>query len=53
MRHKMLKLSVVLLFGLGQIESQPQTNPVKESSGTNSAYILNNIQKMNFSLGNF
>ena len=52
MRHKRLKLSAVLLLGLGLTGLQAQTMYVKESSGTQTAYPLSNIQKMSFSSGN-
>jgi hypothetical protein len=52
MRHKRLKLSAVLLLGLGLSGLQAQTMYVNESSGTQTAYTLSNIQKMSFSSGN-
>ena len=52
MRHKRLKLSAVLLLGFGLTGLQAQTMYVKESSGTQTAYTLNNIRKMTFSGGN-
>ena len=52
MRHKKLKLSAVLLLGLGLTGLQAQTMYVNESSGTQTAYTLSNIQKMSFSSGN-
>jgi len=52
MQHKRLILSAVLLLGLGLTGLQAQTMYVKESSGTQTAYTLNNIQKMSFSSGN-
>ena len=52
MRHKRLKLSAVLLLGLGLTGLQAQTMYVKESSGTETAYTLSTIQKMSFSSGN-
>jgi len=52
MRHKRLKLSAVLLLVLGLTGLQAQTMYVKESSGTQAAYTLSNIQKMSFSSGN-
>ncbi|MCF8358188.1 MAG: T9SS type A sorting domain-containing protein [Prolixibacteraceae bacterium] len=52
MQHKKLKLSAVLLLGLGLTGLQAQTMYVKEISGTQTAYTLNNIQKMSFSPGN-
>ena len=53
MRKKRLKLSAVLLLGLGLTGLQAQTMYVKESGGTQTAYPLSNIQKMSFSSGNF
>lgn len=52
MKHKKLKVSVVLLLGLGLISLQAQTMYVKESSGTQTAYALSNVRKMTFSGGN-
>ena len=52
MRHKRLKLSAVLLLGLGLTGLQAQTMYVKESSGTQTAYTLSSIRKMTFSGGN-
>ena len=52
MRHKRLKLSAVILLGLGLTGLQAQTMYVKKSSGTQTAYTLSNIQKMSFSSGN-
>ena len=52
MRKKRLKLSAVLLLGLGLTGLQAQTMYVKESGGTQTAYTLSNIQKMSFSSGN-
>ncbi|MDA3818055.1 MAG: T9SS type A sorting domain-containing protein [Prolixibacteraceae bacterium] len=52
MRHKKLKLSAVILLGLGLTGLQAQTIYVKESSSTQTAYTLSNIQKMSFSSGN-
>jgi hypothetical protein len=52
MRHKRLKLSTVLLLGLGLTGLQAQTMYVKENIGTQTAYALSNIQKMSFSSGN-
>ena len=52
MRHKRLKLSAVLLLGLGLSSIQAQTMYVKESNGTQTAYPLNSIRKMTFSGGN-
>lgn len=52
MRHKRLKLSGVLLLGLGLTGLQAQTMYVKENSGTQTAYTLSSIQKITFSGGN-
>ena len=52
MKHKRLKSSFVLLLGLGLTGLQAQTMYVNESSGTQTAYVLSNIQKMSFSSGN-
>ena len=52
MRHNMLKISAVILLGLGLTGLQAQTMYVNESSGTQTAYTLSNIQKMSFSSGN-
>ena len=52
MKHKRLKLSGVLLLGLGLTELQAQTMYVKEKSGTQTAYAMNSIRKMTFSGGN-
>jgi len=52
MQHKKFTLSVVLLFGLGLTGLHAQTLYVKENSGTQTAYPLNNIKKMSFPSGN-
>ncbi|MFZ4402254.1 MAG: T9SS type A sorting domain-containing protein [Bacteroidales bacterium] len=52
MRHKKLKLSVILLLGIGLTGLQAQTMYVRQTSGTQTAYSLSNIKKMNFSSGN-
>lgn len=52
MRHKKLKLSGVLLLGLGLTSVQAQTMYVKESSGTQTDYSLSSIRKITFSGGN-
>ncbi len=52
MRHKKLKLSAVLLLGLGLAELQAQTMYVRQSNGTQAAYALSDIRKMTFSGGN-
>ena len=52
MRHKRLKLSVILLLGFGLTGVKAQTMYVKESNGTQTTYALSNIQKLSFSTGN-
>jgi hypothetical protein len=52
MRQKILKISSILLLGIGLTSLQAQTMYVKESSGTQTAYTLNSIRKMTFSGGN-
>lgn len=52
MKYKRLQLSALLLLGFGLTGLQAQTMYVKESSGTQTAYTLSNIQKMSFSSGN-
>lgn len=52
MRHKRLKLSALFLLGLGLTGLQAQTMHVKAKSGTNTAFMLQNIQKMTFGGGN-
>ena len=52
MRHKRLKVSGVLLLGLGLTGLQAQTMYVKEKSGTQTAYTLSRLRKMTFSGGN-
>jgi hypothetical protein len=52
MQHKRLKLSAVLLLGLGLTGLQAQTMYVKESIGTQTVYTLSNIRKMTFTGGN-
>ena len=52
MRHKRLKLSSVLMLGLGLTGLQAQTMYVKEKSGTQTAYTLSSLRKMTFSGGN-
>ncbi len=52
MRHKRLKLSAVLLFGLGLTALQAQTMYVKENNGTQTAYVLSDVMKMSFFSGN-
>jgi hypothetical protein len=52
MKHKRLKLSGVLLLGLGLTGLQAQTMYVKEKSGTQTPYTLSSVRKMTFSGGN-
>ena len=52
MKHKKLKLSTVLLLGLGLTGLQAQTMYVRQTSGTQTPYSLSNIKKMSFSSGN-
>ena len=52
MRHKRLKLIGLLMLGLGLTGLQAQIMFVKETNGTQTAYVMNNIRKMSFSLGN-
>lgn len=52
MRHKRLKLSAVILLGLGLTGLQAQTMYVKEKSDTQTAYALSSLRKMTFSGGN-
>ena len=52
MRQKRLKLSAVLLLGLGLTGLQAQTMYVWESNSTQTDYALSNIRKMTFSGGN-
>jgi len=52
MKHKRLRLSAVLLLGLGMTGLQAQTMYVTQNSGTQTAYALNNIRKMTFTSGN-
>lgn len=52
MKHKKLKLSVLLLMVLGLSGLHAQTMYVRQTSGTQTSYSLSNIKKMNFSSGN-
>jgi hypothetical protein len=52
MRHKKLELSAILFVGLGLTGLQAQTLYVKESSGTQTAYLLSNVEKITFFGGN-
>jgi len=51
MLHKKLKLSAVLLLGLGLTGMQAQTMNVKQSNGTQTVYALHSVRKMTFSTG--
>jgi hypothetical protein len=52
MRHKKLKLSVLLLLVFGLTGLQAQQMYVKEKGGKQSSYLLTDIRKMSFSSGN-
>jgi hypothetical protein len=52
MRHKKLKSSAILLLGLGLTGLHAQTMYVKQTSGTQTAYSLSNIRKLDFAPGN-
>ena len=52
MRHKRLKLSAILLFGLGLTLVQAQYLNVKTKSGTLTVFPNNSIIKLTFSSGN-
>ena len=53
MKHKKLKLSALLLLGLGLTGLQAQsTLYVKEHSGTQTSYTLSSIRKLTFPTGN-
>lgn len=52
MKYKRLKLTAILLLGLGLTGLQAQTMYVVQSNGTQIAYALNGIQKLTFSGGN-
>ena len=52
MKNKRLKIGVILLLGLGLSSLQAQTMNVLKTSGVQSSYTINNIQKMTFSGGN-
>jgi hypothetical protein len=52
MRHKRIKLIAVLLLGLGFTVLQAQTMYVKQSAGTQTAYVLISKRKITFSGGN-
>jgi len=53
MRHKKIKLSALLLLGLGLTGLQAQSTLfVKEHSGTQTSYTLSSIRKLTFPTGN-
>ena len=52
MRQKKVKLSALLLLGLGLTGLEAQTMHVKQTSGTQTSYLLSNIRNLNFSPGN-
>jgi hypothetical protein len=52
MQHKRLKLSGLLLFGLGLTGLESQTMYVREIMGTQTSYDLSSLRKMTFSGGN-
>lgn len=52
MRQKKVKLSALLLLGLGLTGLEAQTMHVKQTSGTQTSYLLSNIHNLNFSPGN-
>jgi len=52
MKNKKLIVSAMLLLGPGLSGLQAQTMDVKAKTGTQTAYMLSNIRKMSFSLGN-
>jgi len=49
MRHKRLKLSVILLLGFGLTGLLAQSMYVKRTNGTQTAYMLSDIRKLIFS----
>ena len=52
MRHKKLKLSIVLFLGIGLTGLQAQNMYVKEKSGTQTTYSLSAVKKISFLSGN-
>jgi len=52
MRYKQLIVSAMLMLAIGLTGLQAQTMNVKQSIGTQTAYDLNSISKMDFSSGN-
>ena len=52
MRQKKVKLSALLLLGLGLTGLEAQTMHVKETIGTQTSYLLSNIRKLDFAPGN-
>ncbi len=51
MTNKKLKISALILLGIGLAELQAQTMYVKPKSGNQTAYVLNGISKITFSSG--
>ncbi|HLW09229.1 MAG TPA: T9SS type A sorting domain-containing protein [Fermentimonas sp.] len=52
MKQKKLKISLLLLLGLGLTGLQAQSLFVKQSNNTQSTYALDDIRKITFSSGN-
>ena len=52
MKYKKLGLNAVLLLGIGLTGLHAQNMNVKENTGKDNSYVLQNIQKMTFSSGN-
>ena len=52
MRNKRLKLSTLLMLGLGLTGLQAQTMYVREGNGAQTDYALSSIRTMTFSGGN-
>ena len=52
MEHKKVKLSALLLLGLGLTGIQAQSMYVKEHSGIQTPYTLSSIRKLTFPTGN-
>lgn len=52
MKQKQLRLSIVFMLGLGLTGLRAQTMYVKQSTGVQMAYALNNVKKMTFTSGN-
>ena len=51
MRHKILKISIMLLLGINLTSLQAQNMYVKPKTGVQIVYEVNNIQKITFSEG--